>query len=233
MPKNAQQLRVRGLRVEMPGARVRRPGSARDEVRPGVVVGEQHFGRREARQFRSERFGLADFAEQEAAAGEIDPGQAEARVPPGGAAMPSSRLSRRSSSSASSVTVPGVTTRTTLRSTRPLASAGSPICSQIATDSPSRTSFAEIAFDRVIRHAGHRNRRAGRRAALRQRDVEQARGLARVVVEQLVEIAHAKEQQRVRILRLGGEVLAHQRRVLGEVVAVHAAEERCSKHEPL
>ena len=32
--------------------------------------------------------------------------------------------------------------RTTLRSTRPLASAGSPICSQIATDSPSATSRA-------------------------------------------------------------------------------------------
>ena len=38
-----------------------------------------------------------------------------------------------------SVTVPGVTTRTTLRSTRPLAWAGSPICSQIATDSPRAT----------------------------------------------------------------------------------------------
>ena len=54
----------------------------------------------------------------------------------------SSNVSRRSLSSASSVTVPGVTMRTTLRSTRPLASAGSPICSQIATDSPSATSRA-------------------------------------------------------------------------------------------
>jgi len=46
------------------------------------------------------------------------------------------------SSSDSSVSVPGVTTRTTLRSTGPLLAAGSPICSQIATDSPSLTSRA-------------------------------------------------------------------------------------------
>ena len=40
-----------------------------------------------------------------------------------------------------SVSVPGVTTRTTLRSTGPLLVAGSPICSQIATLSPSLTSL--------------------------------------------------------------------------------------------
>ena len=38
--------------------------------------------------------------------------------------------------------LPGVTIRTTLRSTRPLDNAGSPICSQIATDSPCATSRA-------------------------------------------------------------------------------------------
>ncbi len=42
-------------------------------------------------------------------------------------------------SSAESVRVPGVTTRTTLRSTGPLEVAGSPTCSQMATDSPSFT----------------------------------------------------------------------------------------------
>ncbi|KGR60079.1 hypothetical protein NX79_12060 [Xanthomonas vasicola] len=51
-------------------------------------------------------------------------------------------VSRRSSSSASSVTVPGVTMCTTLRLIKPLASAGSPICSQIATDSPNATNRA-------------------------------------------------------------------------------------------
>ena len=53
----------------------------------------------------------------------------------------SSRVSF-SSSSASSVSVPGVTTRTTSRSTGPLLFAGSPTCSQIATDSPSLMSRA-------------------------------------------------------------------------------------------
>ncbi len=53
-----------------------------------------------------------------------------------------SSASREAGSSAASVMVPGVTTRMTLRSTGPLEVAGSPICSQIATDSPSFTSFA-------------------------------------------------------------------------------------------
>ena len=51
-------------------------------------------------------------------------------------------LSAFSSSSSESVSVPGVTMRVTCRSTGPLEVAGSPICSQIATDSPIRTSFA-------------------------------------------------------------------------------------------
>ena len=52
------------------------------------------------------------------------------------------RLSRSLGSSASSVSVPGVTMRVTWRSTGPLLVAGSPTCSQIATDSPLRTSLA-------------------------------------------------------------------------------------------
>ena len=59
-----------------------------------------------------------------------------------GGAIASSTASDFASSSAGSVRVPGVTTRTTLRSTGPLLVAGSPICSQIATLSPSFTSFA-------------------------------------------------------------------------------------------
>ena len=44
--------------------------------------------------------------------------------------------------SASSVSVPGVTMRIILRSTGPLLVAGSPICSQMATDTPCATSLA-------------------------------------------------------------------------------------------
>jgi len=57
---------------------------------------------------------------------------------------------------------------------------------------------------------------ARRLAALGQRDIEQPRRFARVVVEQLVKIAHAKQQQRLRKLGLGAQVLTHQRRVRGK-----------------
>ena len=53
-----------------------------------------------------------------------------------------SSVSTRSSSRALSVMVPGVTTRTTLRSTGPLAVATSPTCSAMATASPSLISRA-------------------------------------------------------------------------------------------
>ncbi len=69
--------------------------------------------------------------------------------------------------------------------------------------------FREIALDAVVRHARHRDRLAGRLAARGQRDVEQPRGALRIVVKQLVEIAHAIEQQHVRVLRLEAQVLLH------------------------
>ena len=109
-------------------------------------------------------------------------------------------LSALSSSSAESVSVPGVTMRVTCRSTGPLAVAGSPICSQIATDSPSLHELGEVLLDRVTRHARHLDRRAGRGAARGEGDVEQPRGALGVVVEQLVEVAHPVEEQDVRML---------------------------------
>jgi hypothetical protein len=45
--------------------------------------------------------------------------------------------------------------------------------------------------------------------AFGERDVEQARGLARIVVKQLVEITHAIKQQRIGILRLEAQILLH------------------------
>ena len=97
----------------------------------------------------------------------------------------------------------------------------------------------EIAFRRVIGNARHRNRRACRSAALGQRQIEQPRRLARIVVKKFIEIAHAEEHQRVRILRLGGEVLAHQGCVLGEVgrghpvgIAKRARSVPCGRGEP-
>jgi hypothetical protein len=81
----------------------------------------------------------------------VRPSQARPHTAPPGAVRPwparvlntaHSSVSTRSSSSSVSVTVPGVTTRTTLRSTGPLAVATSPTCSAMATASPRRISRA-------------------------------------------------------------------------------------------
>ncbi len=72
----------------------------------------------------------------------------------------------------------------------------------------------EILLGAVIRHPGHPDRRAGRRAACGERDVQEPRRLLRVIEEQLVEIAHAIEQQHIGMLRLDAEILLHHGRVL-------------------
>ncbi len=59
------------------------------------------------------------------------------------------------------------------------------------------------------RHAAHRDRRAGLLAAGGERDIERTRRRLRIGEEQLVEIPHAQEQQRVRMLRLEREPLRH------------------------
>ena len=79
------------------------------------------------------------------------------------------------------------------------------------------------------RHARHRDRLAGGLAARGERDVEQRGGATSVLVEQLVEIAHAVEQQRVRVLRLDAQVLLHHRRVLGFERVVHRGRESTAR----
>jgi hypothetical protein len=69
--------------------------------------------------------------------------------------------------------------------------------------------LGQIVLGGVIRHACHRDGLPRRLTALRERDVQQSRGLARVIVEKLVEVAHAEEQQHVRMCCLRREVLAH------------------------
>ena len=64
-----------------------------------------------------------------------------------------------------------------------------------------------------MRNAAHRESRCpaifGSRS---ERQVERARGHQRVLVEHLVEITHAKKQNRVAILLLRVEILPHRRR---------------------
>ena len=73
--------------------------------------------------------------------------------------------------------------------------------------------FGQIAFKRMKRHARHLDRLAVRYAAFCERDVEQARGLFSIGKKHLVKVAHAVEQQRVRVPGLDGKVLLHHGRV--------------------
>ena len=62
------------------------------------------------------------------------------------------------------------------------------------------------------RHAAHRDVFARVLPAFRQLNAERGRGLHRVVEEQLEEIAHAVEEQEIRVLRLHLKILRHHRR---------------------
>jgi hypothetical protein len=62
---------------------------------------------------------------------------------------------------------------------------------------------------RVRRHAAHRHLPPLMLAAEGERDIERFRCRFRIVEEHLVEIAHAEEDQRIRMRGLGGEPLRH------------------------
>ena len=66
----------------------------------------------------------------------------------------------------------------------------------------------QVALDAVERHAGHRHALR----PLRQRDAQRPRRQHRVVVEQLVEVAHAEEQDVAGVLPLEPGELPHPRR---------------------
>ena len=198
---------ARGARLEIEVPRRQRASTlaARPAGRRSASVGEQDLGRLQALQFGGE-LGGRGLEHAEVARGEVDPGQPQVGLRWCSA---SSRLSRFSSSSAESVSVPGVTMRITLRSTGPFGGGG------VADLFADGDRFAqlhqprEVLLGGVIRHARHLDRLAVGGAALRQRDVEQLGRALGVVVEQLVEIAHAVEQQHVRMLRLDAQVLLH------------------------
>ena len=73
----------------------------------------------------------------------------------------------------------------------------------------------QILLDGMERYAGHGNGLAGRLAAGRQRDVQQAGGLFGIAVEHLVEVTHAVKQQRIRMVGFQGQILLHHGSVRG------------------
>jgi hypothetical protein len=79
--------------------------------------------------------------------------------------------------------------------------------------------FLQIVVSRMDRHAAHGNVEPHMLPAPRQRDAERPRGIDGVLEEQLVEIAHAVEQQAVRIGGLDLDELFHHRRRRGAALA--------------
>src|SRR3546814_236435 len=183
-----------------------RAASRGDEGRPAVLVGQQQFCRIKAREFGFQRVVARDFVDQETPAGQVRPGQAVAALAAGDcqqqrvAALGQQRL---------------VGDRARRDDPHHLALDQALARRRVADLLADRHRLAqrhqpgEVTIGGVVGHARHRDRLAGRRAALGQGDVEQLRRPARVVVEQLVEIAHAEEQQHVRMVGLGREKLPH------------------------
>ncbi len=71
--------------------------------------------------------------------------------------------------------------------------------------------FGQVAFQGMKGHTGHDHRLARRLAAPCQRDVEQARGFFSIGKKDLIEVAHAVENQGVGVLCLDAQVLGHHR----------------------
>ena len=70
----------------------------------------------------------------------------------------------------------------------------------------------DVGVDGVVGDAAHRNAAAvGVLRTRRQRDLEGTRGHERVLIEHLVEIPHAEQQDRIAILLLGVQILPHRR----------------------
>jgi hypothetical protein len=93
---------------------------------------------------------------------------------------------------------------------------------------PLRGQARQVLIGRVHGHAAHRHGVGLALVARGQRDVEQRRGELGVAQEHLVEVAHTVEDDRIRVLRLDREVLAHHRRVEGG--AAHSSSSlRCSR----
>ena len=71
----------------------------------------------------------------------------------------------------------------------------------------------QVLIHGVHRYTGHGNGFTRRLPAAREGDIQQARGATCVVVEQLVKVSHAIEDQNVRVLGLDAQVLLHHGRV--------------------
>ena len=210
------QLALAERRVELPRRALGERGARAAErcaqsSRHGVTV-HQQLGGRQPRQ-PARQFALATFGQAEAPACNAQPGQAVVR-----AALHHGQQQGLSAFGQQLAVGYG---------------AGRHHAHHLALDRPlARTDLAhlfgngdrlaelhqlgQVGLNCMRRHARHHHRLARRLPARGERDVEQAVGAARVFEEQLVEVAHAVEQQRLRMQGLDAQVLRHHGRVGGE-----------------
>jgi len=203
---------LRRIGVEQPGRAAAHTRSLRQHVRPRIVIRQQQLGGFQSRQFGQQRVTIGDFTDAETPTRQIGPGQTKAGL---------ATRHRHQQRVATFLQQRFVGDRTRRDDAHHLALDQSLGQRRITNLFADRHRLAEcdqprqIALIGMYRHTRHRNRLPGGAAALGQGDIQQARRLAGVVVEQLVKIAHAEEQQDVRVLRLGGEELLHQRGMFG------------------
>ena len=179
--------------------------------------GNEDLARREPREQRIELRRASSTIEPNFAGRNVRRGDADAIVPLAAVGVPrhsaQMKLLRAPSSRSSANATPGVTVSITSRRTMPLASLR---IFDLLADRDAKALLHEPAH--VVARRFHRNageRHFGRAAvvARRQREAEHARRRFGVVVEHLVELAHAKKQDRVLMATLDLPVLLHERRL--------------------
>ena len=171
--------------------------------------------------------GRRHLADLELAGRDVERGERDRRPRPAGLRrleQGGQVVARLASSRLSSVSVPGVTRRTTSRRTTALRAALPRLrrIFHLLADGDAealRDQPLQVFVGAVDRHAAHRDVLAQVLAALGQHDAERLRGGHRVLEEQLVEVAHPVEQQAVGIGGLDLEELRHRRRHAGGIRA--------------
>ncbi len=210
----AQQARG-AVRVEMPGRQTAQARPVAQCVRQCAVFADQQLCRLQSRQFTEQCLVAVQFLDSESAGTEFQYRQSVVRVLP---------MQRHEQILAALVEQRFVGQRAGREDAHHPALHRTFGRRGIADLLAQRHRFAEphqsgkVLLGRVVGHTGHGDRFAAGLATRGQRDVEQARGLARVLEEQLVEIAHTVEQQGVGMLRLDAQVLLHHGRVCGKGV---------------
>ena len=178
-----QQLATAGIAVEIPGRASAQAGHGQYRRRPFVFVRHQHFRRRQSRELGGQLVFGRGFGHQETAARQICPGQAEALSAVG----PAAARNRQQQGVASFLQQGFVGHCARRDDANDLAlhqSLGQGGVADLLADGyrfAERHQARQVAFSGMHGHARHRYRGAARTAALGQCDVEQARGLARIV----------------------------------------------------